>query len=489
MIFVNSLGNIIDKNEILAERYVFYGASTRNRAVISELDISEQVICYADSDERKWGGMLDGYEIHSIKDIKIDDDTVIISVLTDYIQDVSERIHRSGYKECYFSFPVDIKNIYEMNDQVLRNLRPFYKYIHFFNNDKFIRYFYVMLSENFDMSEHLFIVDFVGASSEMGFVSFKEIDEWNKKYHNILFFYDIESIDFIAEYNSNAFLYSGEILDVFDKSEKIWVHSAWFAWRFLQFVSGLLDRIPEKIRWICHGGEADYDKSHPIYIYIISKLLHAYSGAVPKRKLLENYGLEADLLPVNYFYLSNDLIRKICDFEKKSDITYILLGHSAEKYNNHLDVLKILERFSEQKLRVICPLAYGEYKDMEYGRQVIEKGRQIFGDKFLPITEFQNTEDYHVMLNSIDVALFPMRIRMAGNTTITFLNAIGKKIFMYDELIEKISGIQAVSIEKIKNMTFDEFVSNKQLSREEKFASLCELSKKNVNRWKSFLDS
>ncbi len=486
MMFVNSSGKIIDKSEIQAARYAFYGASARNLAVITELGIADQVVCYFDSDKSKWGGMLDGYEIHSIKDIETNEDIKIISVLTDYIGDVSTTIKSAGYKECYFYFPFDIKSAYEMNDHVMKKLKNSYKYIHFFNNDKFFNYFYSMVGENFDMSEHLFVVDFIDRNSDKGFVSFKEIEQWNKKYHNILFFYDIESIKFVADYNSNSFLYSREISDLFHNPGKIWVHSAWFGYRFLQFVSGLLDQMPEKIRWICHGGEADVDKSDDIYKCVISKVKNTYAGEAESRSLLKHFCVKAKLLPCGYFYLSKNLIKKMAYSKKEGDDTHILLGHSAEQFNNQLPMLETLKKFSKENIKIICPLVYG---NMEYANMVVKKGNELFGKKFLPITNFQNTEVYYKMLWFVDVAIFPMTTRFAGGTTIDFLNTIGKKIYVHDKYFNQLPNLSAVSINKIKDMTFNEFILNKEPKSEEKYAALSEKRKEQAIRWKQLLDS
>ncbi len=486
MMFVDSSGKIIDKGEIRAARYAFYGASTRNLAVITELGIADQVVCYFDSDKSKWGGMLDGYEIHSIKDIETDGDMKIISVLTDYIEDVSATIKRSGYKECYFSFPFDIKSAYEMNDHVMRKLKNSYKYIHFFNNDKFINYFYSMVGENFDMSEHLFVVDFIGKNSDKGFVSFKEIDQWDKKYHNILFFYDIESLDFVADYNSNSFLYSTELSDLFQNSEKMWVHSAWFGRRFLQFVSGLLDRMPEKIRWICHGGEADVDKNDDIYKCVISKVQNAYAGVAQRKMLMEHFGVKASLTKCGYLYLSKNFIKKLIYSKKETNSIYILLGHSAEEYNNHLPMLDILKKFSDENIKIFCPLSYG---NMEYADRVVKKGKELFGEKFFSINFFQDIENYHQLLWFVDVAIFPMTTRFAGGTTIDFLNTIGKKIYIHDQFFNQMPNLKVVSINKISDMTFSQFILNKEPKNEEKYVALSEKRKERVARWKQLLDS
>lgn len=485
MMFVNSSGKRTDKDEIRATKFIFYGASIRNLAVIEELDIADLVICYADSDEKKWGNVLDGYEIHSIEDIKMDKDTIIISVLTYCARDVLEKIQKSLYKECYFAFIFDTKCVYEMNDQIMRN-RKIYKYVHFFNNDKFIRYFYAMVSENLDMSEHLFIIDYIEANSKTGFLSYNEINEWNKQYHNILFFYDIESIEFVSEYNSNSFLYSREILTVFNQSEKIWMHSAWFGWRFLRFVSGLLDHMPDKIRWICHGGEADCDKNDDIYKCVISKVHNVYASMAPRKKLMEHYGIKAGLIPNGYLYLSKNLIEKLCCCQKVRSNINILVGHSAEKFNNQLSMLNILRRFSEQNIKIICPLVYG---NREYADQVVEEGRRLFGEKFLPIMDFLEIEDYHKMLCLVDVAVFPMTTRFAGGTTIDFLNTIGKKIYLHDKYFNQFPNLRAISINHIVDMTFSEFIENKEMSAEEKYAVLSKKRREQAIGWKQFLDS
>ena len=74
----------------------------------------------------------------------------------------------------------------------------------------------------------------------------------------------------------------------------------------------------------------------------------------------------------------------------------ILVAHSAHPGNCHIESFHMLEHLKNEDIEIICPLSYGipEYRD-----KVIAEGRRIFGEKFRPLTEFMQKEDYIQLVN------------------------------------------------------------------------------------------
>lgn len=52
-------------------------------------------------------------------------------------------------------------------------------------------------------------------------------------------------------------------------------------------------------------------------------------------------------------------------------------------------------------------------------RKVIIKGKELFGEKFIPLTEFMTFEKYLEFLGSIDIAIFAHKRQQAMGNTIT----------------------------------------------------------------------
>jgi len=116
--------------------------------------------------------------------------------------------------------------------------------------------------------------------------------------------------------------------------------------------------------------------------------------------------------------------------EKDTTITYIQVGNSADPTNNHIEVFNQLKKYKDKQIKIICPLSYG---DLDYRDEVIKEGEGIFGDKFIPITDYLPYDDYLKVLSKIDVAIFNHNRQQAlGN--ITKLLGFGKKIYIRDDI-------------------------------------------------------
>ncbi len=115
-----------------------------------------------------------------------------------------------------------------------------------------------------------------------------------------------------------------------------------------------------------------------------------------------------------------------CFVGRKTDVKRILVGNSATDTNNHFDAFSVLERFNESNIEILCPLSYG---NDNYRNEVISKGKKIFGDKFIPITEYLSPQDYSSLLSTIDVAVF-YHDRQQATGNIEILSYYGAKIFI-----------------------------------------------------------
>lgn len=127
-------------------------------------------------------------------------------------------------------------------------------------------------------------------------------------------------------------------------------------------------------------------------------------------------------------YTSNVFISRSGNDEPagNKDTVNILVGNSALPTNNHLDAFGLLYKYSEQNIKIICPLSYGI---PEYGRQVQENGQRLFGEKFHAITQFMPVGDYLTLLREVDIAVFSHTRQQAMGNTIALLGE-GKTVFL-----------------------------------------------------------
>lgn len=162
--------------------------------------------------------------------------------------------------------------------------------------------------------------------------------------------------------------------------------------------------------------------------------------------------------------MPNDPLKKI-DYEayrgkkeQKERIYRILIGNSADRANCHIDAFEKLKRFADEDIEIVVPLSYG---DKDYRKEVIEKGTEIFGEKFRPVTHFMDIEKYTQFLNSCDAAVFNNNRQQAmGN--INMLLQLGKKVFlrkdnrMWDHYKE--AGLLLYEIDTADELSIREFV-------------------------------
>lgn len=189
---------------------------------------------------------------------------------------------------------------------------------------------------------------------------------------------------------------------------------------------------------------------------------------------------------------------KIVDYTKyrvqSTNITgdiRILVGNSATQTNHHEDVFKLLSRFKGNNIKIYCPLSYG---NNYYGKKVAMAGAMIFGEKFCPVFQFMEFDEYLTFLSTMDVAIFYNDRQQALGNIITML-ALGKKVFlrsgtsMWENF--KNQGYSIFAVEDISSISFKKFYSFWQNERR-KNISLSEnnnLTEQATKMWRIVLDS
>lgn len=169
----------------------------------------------------------------------------------------------------------------------------------------------------------------------------------------------------------------------------------------------------------------------------------------------------------------------------------ILLGNSATKENQHVEILEMLKKLEGlENVEICCPLSYGKKK---YREEVIKKGRELWNDQFNPITEYMEFDKYLSFLATCDIAIFNNNRQQAmGN--IWLMLALGKKVFlrtdtpMWDNYVNK--GVVIFPVEDIPALDsmalFEEDVNIS--CRNERLAEEHYSSEWAVKAWSDVLD-
>ena len=130
----------------------------------------------------------------------------------------------------------------------------------------------------------------------------------------------------------------------------------------------------------------------------------------------------------------------------------ILVGNSANFYNNHLEAFKKIEEVGLGTRKIIVPLSYG---DLRYGKFICSKGIEMFQSSFIPIRDFVPLNDYILKLQGCGIAIMNHFRQQAVGTVFSML-WLGTKLYLsesntlYHYL--KRAGIHIFSIEKELNV-------------------------------------
>ncbi|NVM17285.1 MAG: TDP-N-acetylfucosamine:lipid II N-acetylfucosaminyltransferase [Candidatus Lokiarchaeota archaeon] len=141
-------------------------------------------------------------------------------------------------------------------------------------------------------------------------------------------------------------------------------------------------------------------------------------------------------------------------FKKKGEKLF-LLGNSGFPTNNHLDIMIRLFKLKKQNFKIICPLSYGP---KNYIKKIVEKGEKLFGNRFVPLLDFYNPDQYFGILKQIDLAIM-YHNRQQGMGTIILLIYMGKPICMkktpgYFYLIQR--GVHVFSTQELEMLILNE---------------------------------
>lgn len=220
------------------------------------------------------------------------------------------------------------------------------------------------------------------------------------------------------------------------QADKIVVHS--LAAPALLLAFSMSKKLQKKTTWVIWGKD--------LYFYQLLRKRRFYHKVYEffRKKSIKNIGTIVTILEEDYhllkewyevsgrhiecndlYHYSIDTLTKDIKHENVEKLT-VLLGNSGSVTNNHINAIDKIKNCSNIE-KIYCPLSYGGKKS--YYQKVIEHGKSVFGEKFIPLTEFMKKDEYEEMLNSVDVGVFNYN-RQEGLGNIWMLMFMGKTIYL-----------------------------------------------------------
>jgi len=222
-------------------------------------------------------------------------------------------------------------------------------------------------------------------------------------------------------------------------------HGLSYTGPFLFFLAVLfkVSKLAEKTLWLTWGGDIYYFQNRP-------NTLSGYFNEVLRKSIIKKLFFtsslipaESDLIKVNYdmkaiqfdgFYPNPVGYEDIDDeapLTSSQKFTF-MVGNSADPQNNHLEMLQSLAHL-QGNIKIYCVLSYA-IVDRDYVNRVQALGNEIFGNDFIPLTEFMNTSEYKRLIERVDFSCYYHNRQQALGNIFQFLY-LGKAVFIRRDIL------------------------------------------------------
>lgn len=305
-----------------------------------------------------------------------------------------------------------------------------YRFIHIIHNDKFCCPFVEFINEQFNEYEHMFIV--MRVFSDLPF----------PKGNNVYEFYRLKNMDFSS-----------------NKIEKIILHSLFIGQ--LDYWVPNINILKEKVYWMIWGADL-YEAPRTKIDDLVRKNFYGYisdtDGDCSVAKQKYQLGEEKVFIDAAYtFPITMGMIEKAKKKRKEHDYVRIQVNNSCDW--SIIDMLKQLERFKQENIRIVCILSYGQGNSCK--EEIIKTGNSIFGDKFDYLDKLCDPEDYACWLAENDIYILNQdRQQGLGNSFASL--ALGTKLYIkstvttYHHFNDK--NIKVFDTLSINDISYNEFV-------------------------------
>ncbi len=327
-----------------------------------------------------------------------------------------------------------------------------YKYIHLMFNDKFNKPFVDFLNKNFDTKKHLILCK-----------------RWFQQYpfpegENVI---EIEPTFSFSPLN-------------FDKCDKIICHSL-FDFEVIRHLYKH-KKLLKKAYWVMWGGdlyEAPRDEKNDF----VRKNFKGYLNKIDEDYAKKKYGINAPFYNVHYPFPTITFDNKPINHSANKTI-HIQINNSADK--STLEVLDFLEKFKNEDILITTILSYG---DIGCKEKIIQKGKEIFGNKFDYLDKFLDSKNYIEFIKKNDILILNQNRQQGVGNLICYLEH-GRKEFIKNEVstyqyLNNIENIKIFDTKEIPLMSFDDFIKNDFAEQNAKKAKALISNESLTKQWES----
>lgn len=281
------------------------------------------------------------------------------------------------------------------------------KFIHFVNNDKFIKNYIFAIDNNFDLNDHIFVI------------SHDILDLPRITYKNV---YDLKTT-----FNLDSF----ENLNINLRADQFLICHSLFLNGIIQFFMKNTSILKNNSYWFMWGGDF-YDVKRDFNNDFVRCNFYGYNPCcrndveeLTKRYDIVNknfsFGLYYDPLPLS-------LYKDINKFSKKKDYIKIQINNSCDKSTLH--VLDMLSKYANHNIVISTVLSYG---DLSCKNEIIKKGKMLFGNKFIYLDKFISPTEFFSILSENDILICNQN-RQQGLFNVFASLLLGKKVYIRNEI-------------------------------------------------------
>lgn len=165
---------------------------------------------------------------------------------------------------------------------------------------------------------------------------------------------------------------------------------------------------------------------------------------------------------VSYLYTEDVTVEQYNEWKKpykKEDETIrVILGHSTARTDNHMPILKMLEKFSGENIEIYMPMTYGY---PPYRKEVADFIKNYpITVKTIIMEESMTYEEYAAFIRKCDVMILDAEYSCGLGNLYLALH-MKKKLFLNKEGVMKkafdVENIPCSTTDEIENMSFEEF--------------------------------
>lgn len=298
--------------------------------------------------------------------------------------------------------------------------------LHFCTLEKFIPSFIELINDEFDSESHRFLV--FGDRKKFPFKEAPNVEYYPSfiKFGGSLWASITTAYRFIKLCN---------------QSKKVILHGLWDD--HLIELLFFFPQILKKCYWAVWGGDLYRYKFrankirlivHEFFRRVVIKRLENIIAFIPGDfELAQKWYLTRARLHRCFMYTSNIFVPPEtinCDNEFNR-VVKILIGNSADPRNNHIEAFEKIRGLKDSAIQILVPLSYG---DRGYAKDIIKIGKEIFGEKFVPIENFMDLREYLAFLSQVDIAVFNHDRQQAMGNIIALLGS-GKRVFLRKEVV------------------------------------------------------